>query len=380
MGGIQNPVLNDPALSVVREKVYAGDRLSRLEAEAALNTNDLAGLGALADMACRRRHGDRAYFTVNRQLNPTNVCVLSCRFCKFAVKKGSPGAFELTIEECLAKLSQDLAEVHVVGALHPDWPWERYLDLIRAIRSRFPSITIKAWTAVEIDYFCRKFRKSPESVLEEMIEAGLDALPGGGAEIFSERVRRELFPQKAGYGEWRRIHVLAHRLGLGSNATMLYGHIETKAERVEHMLKLREIQDETNGFMAFVPLKFQPGDTGVPARENSAVDDLRLLAAARLILDNFPHIKAYWVMLGEDIASLGLNFGASDLDGTVGEEKVAHAALASTPAGLARERMAGMIRAAGKTPVERDARYRVVDPREARAETGPMKGRRCRPA
>jgi len=360
MAGVQDPLLNDAALAPVWSKLRRGERLDFADGMAMLNTPDLPGLGLLADWANRRRNGDRVMFTFNRQLNPTNVCVYACKFCEFAAKPKSPYGYEMSLEESLATLSDDLAEVHIVAGLHPDWPWERYLELIAGIRARFPRITIKAWTAVEIEYFAMKFKKTRREVLQELKDAGLDTLPGGGAEVFSERVHKLLFPQKIGYPEWREIHLLAHSMGIRSNVTLLYGHIETLEERVDHMLKVRAMQDESGGFYAFIPLAFQPGMTGITPLRASAVDDLRTVACARLLIDNIPHVKAYWVMLGEETASVALNYGASDMDGTIGEEKIAHSALAGSPVGLARERMVKLIREAGKNPVERDAHYRVI--------------------
>lgn len=371
MAGVPDPLLTDPALEPIWNKVRLGERLTFADGMTMLRTPDVPGLGSMADAVNRRRNGDRVFFVLNRQLNPTNVCVLSCRFCEFAAKKRSPYAYEMTLEECYAVLTDEMQEVHIVGGLHPDWPWEYYTGLMAGIKERFPKMTIKAWTAVEIDYFAKKFRKTHGQVLEELVKAGLDALPGGGAEIFSERVRQALFKEKIAYADWRAIHELAHRMGIRSNATMLYGHIETHEERVDHILKMREIQDATKGFHSFIPLAFQPGMTGITPLHASAVDDLRTVAASRLLLDNFDHVKAYWVMLGEETASVALNFGASDMDGTIGEEKVAHAALAGSPVGLTRDRILKLIREAGKVPAERDARYRVLKVYEPAAAPEP---------
>ncbi|HEX9614036.1 MAG TPA: CofH family radical SAM protein, partial [Bacteroidota bacterium] len=254
-------------------------------------------------------------------------------------------------------------EVHITGGLHPDWEWEYYLDMLRQIKQRFPNTDIKAFTAVEIDFFHKKFRLSIEDVLIQLKEAGLRTMPGGGAEVFSERVRKLLFNQKIGAKTWFEVHKAAHRLGIPTNSTILYGHIETVEERVQHMLRLREAQDETGGFLTFVPLAFQPGDTGIkpPDRFTSAIDDLKMIAVSRLLLDNFPHIKAYWVMLTEEVASVALNFGADDMDGTVGGEKIAHDAGAVSPMTLAKEQLVKIIRDAGKIPVERDVYYNPLN-------------------
>lgn len=365
----------DRALVPVWEKVRAGERLDRRDGLALLETLDLPALGRMADHAARRRNGDRVQFVVNRQINPTNLCVLSCAFCDFAAKPGDDHAYEQSLDEVLAQVSADLSEVHIVGGLHPRWKFDRYLEIVREIRQRFPTVQIKAWTAVEIDWFARLEKTTIEDILQRLQDAGLDSLPGGGAEVFSDRVRQETFKTKIGRRRWFEVHRTAHRMGIPSNATLLYGHIETLGERVDHLLQLREAQDESrsngngNGrgaeFASFIPLALQPGNTGLAERQASVLEDLRTVACARLLLDNFPHIKAYWVMLGEDSAAMALNFGASDLDGTIGEEKIAHFAQASSPVGLARERLIRMIRGAGKTPVERDALYNPLRIHEA---------------
>ena len=347
-------------LDRVAQKVTQQERLTREEALGLFQIRDLIRLGRLAHQVKRARWGERAHFVINRQINPSNVCVLSCRFCDFATKRGRPNAYEMTIQEVLARCSPELREVHIVGGLHPDWPWDFYLEMFRQISANFPQIQIKAWTAVEIDYFSKKFRLSVEEVLRQFQAVGLAALPGGGAEVFSERVRKALFPFKIGAPRWLEIHRIAHRLGLPTNATLLYGHIETSAERVEHLLKLRELQDETHGFMSFIPLAYQPGKTRVVSRQASAIDDLKTIAIARLVLDNFSHIKAYWVTMGEAITSVALRFGADDIDGTIGEERIMHAAEASSPVSLTRDRLLELIREAGCIPVERDALYRTV--------------------
>ncbi len=351
--------LRHPAVLAARRTLLAGGRLGEAEG-VALFAAPLLELGRLAGAFARDRHGDRVLFTVNRQLNPTNLCVLSCRFCDYARKPGQAGAYTLTKEQILAHLDPGITELHVTGGLHPQWRFEDYLDVIRWVKAARPDLQVKAWTAVEIDFFCRLTRRPVEWVLERLREAGLDALPGGGAEVFSERVRQQLFRQKIGGSRWLEIHETAHRLGIPSNATLLYGHIEAAAERVRHLILLRELEDRAPGFLAFVPLAFQPGATGLVARAASAVDDLRTVAVSRLVFDNVPHVKSYWVMLGRDTAGIALHFGATDLDGTVGVERVAHAAGAASPAGLAEEAVVRLIREAGKIPVQRDALYRVV--------------------
>ena len=247
-----------------------------------------------------------------------------------------------------------------MGGLHNKWRFDDYLNVIRWVKQVNPALQVKAYTAVEIDFFCRLTRQPVDWVLERLREAGLDALPGGGAEVFSERVRRELYHQKIGSQRWLEIHEVAHRMGIPSNCTLLYGHIETRAERVQHLILLRELEARAPGFFAFIPLAFQPGATGLVRRQASAIEDLKTIAISRLVFDNVPHIKSYWVMLGQDTASLGLNFGASDLDGTIGVERIAHAALARSPVGMAEAAMVQTIREAGKLPVQRNALYDVV--------------------
>ena len=347
-------------LDRVEQKLQQQERLTREDALELFEVRDVLQLGRLADQRKRARWADRAHFVINHQINPTNVCVLSCRFCDFATKRGRPNAYEMTIREVLERCSPELREVHIVGGLHPDWRWEHYLEMFRAIKASFPQIQIKAWTAVEIDYFSKKFRLSVEEVLRQLQAVGLAALPGGGAEVFSERVRKALFPFKIGAPRWLEIHRIAHRMGIPTNSTLLYGHIETYEERVNHLLKLRELQDETHGFMSFIPLAYLPGKTQVVPRQASAIEDLKTIAVARLVLDNFPHIKAYWVTMGEEIASTALHFGADDIDGTIGEERIMHAADASSPVSLTRDRLVELIREAGCLPVERDALYRTV--------------------
>ncbi len=357
-------VFRDRALVPIWEKVLAGQRLDFDDGLTLLETLDLPAIGRMADHAARTRNGNRVQFVVNRQINPTNLCVLSCAFCDFAAKPGDDHAYEQSLEEVLAQVSEELSEVHIVGGLHPKWRFDRYLEIVREIHRRFPEVQIKAWTAVEIDWFARLEKTSIEDILTRLKEAGLKTLPGGGAEVFSDRVRKETFRTKIGRERWFEVHRTAHRLGIMTNATLLYGHIETLAERVDHMMQLREAQDGRGpsdaGFTSFIPLALQPGNTGLAERQASVLEDLRTVACARLLLDNFPHIKAYWVMLGEDSAAMALHFGASDLDGTIGEERIAHYAQATSPVGVARERLVRMIRDAGKTPIERDALYNVV--------------------
>jgi len=352
-------IFRDHQLVPIWDKVQNGIRLSLADGVTMFNSPDLVSVGKMAHAVQQQKSGDSIYFVLNQKIEPTNICVLSCKFCDFATKPGKPNAYEMTIESILAKLTPEIQEVHITGGLHPDWEWNYYLDMVRQIKKNFPAVDVKAFTAVEIDFFHKKFKMPIEEVLLQLKEAGLRTMPGGGAEVFSERVRKLLFNQKIGARTWFEVHRTAHKLGIPTNSTLLYGHIETYEERVVHMMKLREAQDETGGFLTFIPLAFQPGVTGIKPKNEftSAIDDLKTIAVSRLMLDNFPHIKAYWVMLTEEVASVALNFGADDMDGIVGGENIAHDAGAVSPMSLAKEQIIKIIRDAGKIPVERDAYY-----------------------
>ncbi len=356
-----SPRLRDPRLLPIWEKVSARERLAREDGLLLFETDDLLGVGQMANFAKRRRVGDWVFFVINRYVTPTNLCVLSCAFCDFARKKGEAGAFEHSIEDILGMIKDGVREVHIVGGHHPDWPFEYYERLVGAIHAQHPDVQIKAFTAAEIDYFWRRWKIEPREALIRLKAAGLHSMPGGGAEVFSKRLAKELrYTGKADADRWCEIHGIAHSLGIHTNATMLYGHIETGAERVEHLLRLREQQDRSGGFLTFIPLAYQVGDTRLVPRQTPPTDDLRTVAASRLLLDNFPHVEAYWVMLGEATASVALHFGADDVNGTLEDERIAHAAKAESPAGLVREQIFRMIRDAGKVPVERDALYNVI--------------------
>lgn len=353
----------DTLLQPIWQKIQQGERLTLEDGLTLYRTHDLLALGKMAHYVQRQKSGDAVYFVLNQKIEHTNVCVLSCKFCDFATKRGRPDAYEMTTQDILDKLTPHIHEVHITGGMPPDWPWERYLDIVRSIHEKYPNVDVKAFTAVEIDFFHKKFKMTIEEVLRQLQAAGLRTMPGGGAEIFSERVRKLLFPQKIGAKGWFEVHRTAHRLGIPTNSTMLYGHIETLEERLMHMIKLREVQDETGGFLTFIPLAFQPGDTGIKPKNQftSAIDDLKTIAVSRLMLDNFPHIKAYWVMLTEEVAAMALNFGADDMDGTVGGEKIAHDAGAITPMQLAKDHIIRIIKDAGKIPVERDVYYNPLN-------------------
>ena len=350
-------------LNLISEKVKRGERLSEQDALELYACPDLLALGELAAFANHRLNGDNVYFNVNRHINPTNICVNRCSFCAFSRTGQAADAYTLSIEQMVQRAveaaAQGATEVHLVGGLHPDLPFQFYLDLLAAIRAAAPGLHIKAFTAVEIDYFATLSGQSVQQVLERLLAAGLGSMPGGGAEILVEQVRQRICPEKISGARWLEVHRLAHQAGLRTNCTMLYGHLESVADRVRHMALLRELQDETGGFQVFIPLAWQPENSPLKLDVNgtSGLDDLKTLAIARLFLDNIQHLKAYWVMLGEKIAQVALAFGVDDLDGTVVEERIGHDAGASSPQNLSLERLIHLIRVAGKRPVERDTLY-----------------------
>ena len=324
---------------------------------------DLLAVGALANEQRERMHGDNTYFNVNFHINPTNVCEADCKFCSFArLTPDSPAAYTMSLDQVRQKLvdrlEQPVTEIHIVNGLHGGLPFEYYKDCLRVLKQLRPDIHIKAYTAVEIHYFAEKFGMSYEQVLRELIDAGLGSLPGGGAEIFAERVRHKICKDKATAEQWLEVHRTAHKLGLRSNCTMLYGTIETLEERVDHMLRLRALQAETGGFQTFIPLAFHhEGNDFARLPEPTGVDNLRTYAVGRLMLPNIPHIKAYWIMIGVKIAQVSLSFGVDDLDGTVQEEKIYHMAGAETPQAMTRADLVRLIRESGRTAVERDTLY-----------------------
>jgi aminodeoxyfutalosine synthase len=350
-------------LDTIRTKVHAGERLTEADALALYNSNDLLTIGELAAWANQQKNGSNVYFNVNRHINPTNICVNRCAFCAFSRTSEADDAYTLALDQMVGRAveatRQGATEVHLVGGLHPDLPFGFYLELLQEIRSAAPGLHIKAFTAVEIDYFSKISKQSAEHVLQQLIKAGLGSMPGGGAEILVDPVRQKICPEKIGSDRWLEIHRLAHQAGLKTNATMLYGHVETVSDRIRHMARLRQLQDETGGFQVFIPLAWQPENSPLKldTKGTCGLDDLKTLAIARLFLDNFQHIKAYWIMLGEKIAQVALSFGVDDLDGTVVEEKIGHDAGAASPQSLTLERLIRLIRLAGKVPVERDTLY-----------------------
>ncbi len=408
------------SLKKIEAKVYSGKRLTPDDALALFNSDDIFTIGRLASQIAYRKNGNNVYFVQNHHINPTNICVNRCKFCAFSRSKGEKGAYELSIKEIIRKLkayesavnSQQpkncrlriadcgikkirnprceirnfFSEVHIVGGLHPDWPFDFYLEMLRQIKKSFPQIHIKAFTTVEIDYFSKISGLNLIEILKALKNAGLDSIPGGGAEIFNPKVRAKICPEKISGRRWLEVMEKAHSMGIKSNATMLYGHREAYEHRIEHMLKLRDLQDRTGGFQAFIPLAFHPLNTkmnnpapplnsplskgghrgvkggmgGFSGSYTSGIDDIKTIAISRLFLDNFPHIKAYWIMLGEKIAQLALLFGADDLDGTIIEEKITHSAGALSEKGMTKAELINLIKKAGKVPVERDSFYKPI--------------------
>lgn len=354
-------------LREVAAKVREGQRLSAEDGIALYSTGDITGLGYLADMVRDRKHGGRVHFAVNRHINHTNVCVNKCRFCAFSRSATDEDAYTLSLEEIEEKARHaghlGVQEIHIVGGLNRELTLEYFEEMLERVRAILPGVTIKALTAVEVDYLSRRHNITVTQVLGRLKKAGLDSLPGGGAEVFAPRVRRIICPQKISGDRWLEIHAAAHGLGIPTNATMLYGHVETIGERVDHLIKLRQLQDKTNGFLTFVPLAFHPKNTemeGWGLKPTTGFDDLKTLAVARLMLDNFEHIKAYWIMIGTKTAQVALYFGVDDIEGTVIEEKITHSAGAGTPELIDRLELVELIRAAGCIPVERDALYNVI--------------------
>jgi len=352
-------------LAEVAGKVAAGERLSDDDALALMLTDDLLVVGAMADQARRRLVGDDAYFICNRHINHTNICRNRCLFCAFSRDDGDADAYTLSVDEVVEKARESLTggvtEIHIVGGEHPELPYEYYLDMLRGLHELAPNVHIQAFTASEVVYLAKLAGRPVAAVLAELKAAGLGSLPGGGAEIFSGRVRNLVCENKISGEQWLDVMRTAHGLGLKSNATMLYGHVERPEEVVDHMLRLRELQDETGGFNSFIPLSFQPPNTRLAELPSpTGCDDLRMLAVGRLVLDNFVHVKAFWINVGLKLAQVSLAFGVDDLDGTVVEEKISHAAGVATEQAIAREELIRQIRNAGRVPVERDTLYKVV--------------------
>lgn len=356
---------DDPRLEAIAERVASGERLSAEDALVLYQTGDILAVGWLANSVRERMHGDKTYFNVNRHINPTNVCVAACRLCAFGKKKDAPGAYTMALEEAFQTAAtgytEAVTEFHIVGGLHPDLPFPYFLDLVSGLKQRFPQVHLKAFTMVEVAYLAKRAKLTIRQTLEQLKAAGVDSLPGGGAEIFADRVRHIICDHKIDGDDWLECARTAHQIGLKSNATMLYGHVENDADRVDHLLKLRALQDDTGGFQTFIPLAFHPDNTPLQhLPRTTGMLDIKQIAVSRLVLDNFPHVKAYWQMMTPKIAQISLRFGADDLDGTVIEEKIYHDAGASTPQGLRRQELIRLIREAGREPIERDTLYRPV--------------------
>ena len=356
---------DDRALLPIADKVQAGERLNFDDGLALYRSGDILAVGWLANLVRERMHGDLAYFNVNRHINPTNVCVASCRLCAFGKKKGDAGTYTMALEEAWetagSGYSEAVTEFHIVGGLHPDLPFEYFLDLVKGLKVRFPKTHVKAFTMVEVSFLAKRAKLTIIETLQKMKDAGVDSMPGGGAEIFADRIRHIICDHKIDGGEWLETAKLAHQMGFRSNATMLYGHVESDEDRVDHLLKLRGVQDETGGFQTFIPLSFHPDNTMLShIPKSTGMLDLRQIAVGRLLLDNFAHIKSYWQMVTPKMAQLSLRFGADDIDGTVVEEKIYHDAGATTPQGMRRADLVRLITEAGRVPFERDTLYRAV--------------------
>jgi len=364
------PRIDDPALAPIAGKVLAGERLGYHDGIALYRSPDILALGYLANLARERKSGNVTYFNVNRHINPTNVCVAACKLCAFGRGVRDPKAYSMSLEEVWhvagTGYTEAVSEFHIVGGLHPELSLDWYCEMIAGLKQRYPQVHLKAFTMVEVGYLARRGRLSIEETLVRLREAGVDSMPGGGAEIFTERVRRIICDHKITGQQWLDTARTAHRLGLRSNATMLYGHIENDEDRVDHLLKLRGLQDETGGFVTFIPLAFHPANTTLEhISPTTGFADIKSIAISRLLLDNFPHIKAYWIMMTPKIAQIAQRFGADDIDGTVVEEKIYHDAGATTSQSLRRSELLQLIREAGRDPVERDTLYRPVTRNEA---------------
>jgi aminodeoxyfutalosine synthase len=360
----------DTRLDPIRKKVEAGSRLSFEDGLALYGTSDILALGYMANLVRERLHGNVTYFNVNRHINPTDVCVASCRLCAFGKRVRDPKAYTMSLEEVWHRAgegwSEAVTEFHIVGGLHPELTLEWYCRMLQGLKQRFPQVHLKAFTMVEIAYLARREKITIGETLGRLKQAGMDSLPGGGAEIFSERERRVICDHKIDGDERLDTARTAHRMGLKSNCTMLYGHIENDEDRVDHLLRLRALQDETGGFVTFIPLAFHPDNTPLQhIPKTTGFADIKNIAVSRLMLDNIPHVKAYWIMMTPRIAQIALRFGADDIDGTVVEEKIYHDAGATTSQSLRRSELLQLIRKAGREPVERDTLYRPVERTEA---------------
>ncbi len=354
------------ALGVIEEKINHKETINVEDARSILESDDLIKIAMLARKIKFQKTQDKIYFVFNKHINYSNLCVSKCKFCAFYRNGNESDAYTMSIDNIIDEISgmhKGIREVHIVGGLHPNLQFSYYVDMISSIKKHFPNMNIKAFTAAEIDHFSKISGLDYESVLKILKDAGLDSMPGGGAEVFSERVRRKLYPNKIPYEKWAQIHIIAHDMGIPTNATLLFGHIETDDEIIDHLFKLRHLQEISPNFLCFIPLSFHPQNTIFEGKikKVDAVRELKVLSLSRIILDNFPHIKAYWVMLSPKVSQIGMHFGADDIDGTIGQERVTHAAGAKSPIGLAKEKIINTIKNAGFTPVERDALYNEVE-------------------
>lgn len=365
-----DPIFEDQRLKPILEKVQAGTRLSFDDGVTLYRSPDILAVGYMANMVRERLHGNVTYFNVNRHINPTDVCVASCRLCAFGKRVRDPKAYTMSLDEVWTRAaegwSESITEFHIVGGLHPELTLDWYCEMLRGLKERFPEVHLKAFTMVEIAYLAQRSKITIRETIQRLIDAGVDSLPGGGAEIFSERVRRIICDHKIDGNQWLETARLAHKMGLKSNCTMLYGHLETAEDRVDHLVKLREVQDDTGGFVTFIPLAFHPDNTPLQhVSKTTGFMDIREIAVARLMLDNIPHIKAYWIMMTPAAAQIAQRFGANDIDGTVVEERIYHDAGATTTQGMRRGELLRLIREAGREPVERDTAYRPVQRTES---------------
>lgn len=360
------PHIDDRGLLPILDKVNAGERLNYEDGVRLFRSADLLALGYMANLVRERMHGNVTYFNVNRHINPTDVCVASCKLCAFGKKSKDPTAYSMSLEEIWHRAGQGyseaITEFHIVGGLHPELTVDWFCEMLSGLKQRYPNVHLKAFTMVEIAYFAKRFKMPVEEVLHRLQEAGMDSMPGGGAEIFNERVRRIICDHKIDGNEWLDIARIAHKMGIKSNCTMLYGHIENEEDRADHLVRLRKVQDETGGFVTYIPLAFHPDNTALEhVSKTTGFLDLKNIAVARLMLDNISHIKAYWVMMTPKIAQIAQRFGADDIDGTVVEERIYHDAGSDVVQGLRRGELLRLIREAGREPVERDTAYRRVE-------------------
>jgi aminodeoxyfutalosine synthase len=359
------PVIEDRRLRPILEKVEARERLSFEDGVTMYRSHDILGLGYMANLQRERWHGDVTYFNVNRHINPTDVCVASCRLCAFGKKAKDPSAYTMSMDQVWEIAGKGYAEAvtefHIVGGLHPELTLDWFCEMIAGLKLRYPGVHLKAFTMVEIAYFAKRAKISIRETLQRLKDAGVDSMPGGGAEIFSERVRRIICDHKIDGNEWIETARAAHEIGLKTNCTMLYGHLEDPEDLSDHLVRLRSLQDDTGGFVTFIPLAFHPANTALShLSTTTGFEDLKQIAISRLMLDNIPHIKAYWIMMTPSVAQIAQRFGANDIDGTVVEEKIYHEAGAKTAQHLRRQDLLRLIREAGREPVERDTSYRPV--------------------